>query len=195
MAPARSANAEDVAKEWEKLVEPALPKVQQKLRDNLLFDAIWDHVLDDRARRMLYRMTLLRVPWTWDLMPVLGEPDESPDVAEGTAERLRSTSLLEQVDLPVMGSEGRTGLVPYFTLHPATVQFITHASARMPLSVSTPTAASGNTWKPRPRPRPTSRRISRPGTTCSRRESTIGRTNFLEGHRIGCKVVAAFARG
>ena len=116
---------EGVAKEWNQLVEPALPRVQQKLRDDLLFDAIWDHVLDDRARRMLYRMTLLRRPWTWDLMPVLGEPEESPDVAEATAERLRSTSLLEQVDLPVMGSEGRTGLVRYFTLHPATAQFIT----------------------------------------------------------------------
>jgi hypothetical protein len=116
---------EGVTKEWNQLVEPALPKVQQKLRDNLLFNAIWDHVLDDRARRMLYRMTLLRVPWTWDLMAVLSEPDESPDVAEATTERLRSTSLLEQVDLPVMESEGRTGLVPYFTLHPATVQFIT----------------------------------------------------------------------
>ena len=116
---------EGVAKEWNQLVEPALPKVQQKLRDDLLFDAIWDHVLDDRARRMLYRMTLLRVLWTWDLLPVLGEPDEPPDVTEATAERLRSTSLLEQVDLPVMGSEGRIGLVRYFTLHPATVQFIT----------------------------------------------------------------------
>ena len=81
--------------------------------------------LDDRARRMLYRMTFLRVPWTWDLLPVLGEPDEPPDVTEATAERLRSTSLLEQVDLPVMGSEERIGLVRYFTLHPATVQFIT----------------------------------------------------------------------
>ena len=115
---------EGVAKEWNQLVEPALPRVQQKLHDDLLFDAIWDHVLDDRARRMLYRMTLLRMPWTWDVMPVLGEPDGSPDVAEATAERLRSTSLLEQVDLSVMGSEGRTGLVPYFTLHPATVRFI-----------------------------------------------------------------------
>ena len=116
---------EDVAKEWNQLVEPALPKVQQKLRDDLLFDAIWDHVLDDRARRMLYRMTFLRVLWTWDLLPVLGEPDEPPDVTEATAERLRSTSLLEQVDLPEMGSEERIGLVRYFTLHPATVHFIT----------------------------------------------------------------------
>ena len=115
---------EGVAKEWNQLVEPALPKVQQKLRDDLLFDAIWDHVLDDRARRMLYRMTFLRVLWTWDLLPVLGEPDEPPEVTEATAERLGSTSLLEQVDLPVMGSEGRIGLVRYFTLHPATVQFI-----------------------------------------------------------------------
>ena len=38
-----------------------------KLRDDLLFDALWDRVLDDPARRMLYRMTLLRRPWEWDL--------------------------------------------------------------------------------------------------------------------------------
>ena len=44
------------------MVEPALPKVERKLRDNLLFDALWDRVLDDPARRMLYRMTLLPGP-------------------------------------------------------------------------------------------------------------------------------------
>ena len=102
MVSAQPADADDLDREWGTLVEKTLPKVQQKLRDDLLFDAIWDHVLDDRARRMLYRMTLLRRPWTWDLMPVLGKPDEPPKAAEATAKRLRSTSLLEQVDLPVM---------------------------------------------------------------------------------------------
>jgi len=115
---------EGVAKEWNQLVEPALPRVQQKLRDDLLFDAIWDHVLDDRARRMLYRMTLLRRPWEWDLMRELGEPEEPPDVAEATAERLRSTSLLEQVDLLVRGGDGRPAPVPHYTVHQATAEFI-----------------------------------------------------------------------
>src|SRR5271166_6455241 len=115
---------EGVAREWNQLVEPALPRVQQKLRDDLLFDAIWDHVLDDRARRMLYRMTLLRRPWEWDLMRELGEPEEPPEAAESTAERLRSTSLLEQVDLLVRGGDGRPAPVPHYTVHPATAEFI-----------------------------------------------------------------------
>jgi tetratricopeptide (TPR) repeat protein len=115
---------EGVAKEWNQLVEPALPKVQQKLRDNLLFDAIWDHVLDDRARRMLYRMTLLRRAWEWDLMRELGEPEEPPEAAEATAKRLQSTSLLEQVDLLVRGGDGRPAPVTRYTLHPATAEFI-----------------------------------------------------------------------
>ena len=115
---------EGVATEWNQLVEPALPRVQQKLHDDLLFDAIWDHVLDDRARRMLYRMTLLHRPWEWDLMRELGEPEEPPEAAEATAERLRSTSLLEQVDLLVRGGDGRPAPVTRYTLHPATAEFI-----------------------------------------------------------------------
>ena len=98
------------------------PESRQKLRDDLLFDAIWDHVLDDRARRMLYRMTLLRRPWEWDLMRELGEPEEPPEAAEATAERLRSTSLLEQVDLLVRGRDAAP--VRHYTIHPATAQFI-----------------------------------------------------------------------
>jgi tetratricopeptide (TPR) repeat protein len=73
---------------------------------------------------MLARMTLLRRPWAWDLMRELGEPDEPPETAEATAERHRGTSLLEQVDLPRKGPDGRPAQVPHFTLHPATRQFI-----------------------------------------------------------------------
>ncbi len=115
---------EDVRKEWERLVAPALPQVRRKLRDDLLFDALWDRVLDAPTRRMLYRMTLLRRPWEWDLMRELGEPDEPPTAAEATAERLLGTSLLEQVDLLVLGGDGRPALVPHYTLHPATAEFI-----------------------------------------------------------------------
>ena len=39
---------DDIAWEWKQLVEPALPKVDGKLRDDLLFDALWDRVLDSR---------------------------------------------------------------------------------------------------------------------------------------------------
>jgi len=55
----------DLEKEWETLIEPALPRVAKKLEDNLLLQAIWDRVLDERARRFLYRMTVLRAPADW----------------------------------------------------------------------------------------------------------------------------------
>ncbi len=115
----------ELDREWQQLVEPWLPQVQEKLRADLLLDAIWDRVLDDRARRMLFRMTLLRRPWEWDLMQHLGDPDETGEKAEATAERLRQTSLLEQVELFVQVEKGRFGTARRYTLHPATAQFIT----------------------------------------------------------------------
>ena len=111
--------ADDLEREWSELVEPALPRVETELWDNLLLAALWDRVLDDSARRMLFRMTLLRRPWEWDLVRELGEEGEPPGQAEETAGRLRRTSLLEQVDLLL-----KTGLVRHFTIHPATAQFV-----------------------------------------------------------------------
>ncbi|HEV8344941.1 MAG TPA: tetratricopeptide repeat protein [Vicinamibacterales bacterium] len=117
--------AEDAEREWKQLVQPALPRVRDKLRDDLLLEAIWDRVLDDRARRMLYRMTLLRRPWKWDVMKILGEPDEPPETAEATAEWLRRTSLLEQVELTIRIDRDRLETAMRYTLHPTTGQFIT----------------------------------------------------------------------
>jgi tetratricopeptide (TPR) repeat protein len=114
--------ADDLAREWSELVDPALPRVEAKLRDDLLLGAIWDRVLDDRARRMLFRMTLLRWPWERDLVPHLGEPEEAADVAEGTGQRLRRTSLLEAVDVRMTNGE----LIRHDTIHPATAQFVRH---------------------------------------------------------------------
>lgn len=118
----------ELDREWQHLVEPWLPQVQEKLRADLLLDAIWHRVLDDRSRRMLYRMTLLRRPWQWDLMQHLGEPDESPAEAEATADRLRQTSLLEQVELFVQFDDDRVSTARHYTLHPATADFITQQS-------------------------------------------------------------------
>ncbi len=69
---------------------------------------------------MLYRMTLLRRPWQWDLIAVLGDPADPSAAAETTAQRLRQTSLLEQVDLFVQVSKGQYGVRRHYTLHPAT---------------------------------------------------------------------------
>jgi len=113
----------DPEREWAALVEPALPKLQDKLRANLLLAVIWDRVLSDRERRMLYRMTLLRRPWAWALMAFLG--DEGDEAAFIVAEQLRRTSLLEQVELLIRQAEDGD-FVPrrHFVLHPETVRFI-----------------------------------------------------------------------
>ncbi len=111
-------------REWAELVEPALPKVRDKLRANLLLAQMWDRVLDDSERRMLYRMTLLRRPWAWSLMTVLGEEGEGEEAALATAARLRKTSLLEQMDLLLLNEDGDVSPIRHYTLHPATVQLI-----------------------------------------------------------------------
>ncbi|MCP4659412.1 MAG: tetratricopeptide repeat protein, partial [bacterium] len=110
--------------EGRELVEPALPQVQEKLWDDLLLGEIWERVLEDRARRMLFRMTLLRRPWGPEMNNVLGEPGEAEEKARETAERLRRTSLLEQVELWSAAGDGQGARVRHFTLHPATAHFI-----------------------------------------------------------------------
>ncbi|MCP4664472.1 MAG: tetratricopeptide repeat protein, partial [bacterium] len=116
--------AAELERERRELVEPALPRVREKLWDDLLLAEIWDRVLDDRAQRMLYRMTLLRVPWERELNLILGEPGEAEEQAGETAERLRRTSLLEQIELWRATGDGQAARVRHFTLHPATTQFI-----------------------------------------------------------------------
>ena len=115
---------EDPEGEWTALIAPVLPKVQDKLWANLLLGEMWDRVLDDHARRMLYRMTLLRRPWEWELMAVLGEEGEGEEATFETAERLRRTSLLEQVDLLWRQPDGKFKPTRHYTLHPATIQFV-----------------------------------------------------------------------
>jgi tetratricopeptide (TPR) repeat protein len=108
-------SADDLEREWAELVEPVLPQVRDKLWANLLLEAIWDHVLDDRMRRMLFRMTLLRRPWDWGLVAHLGDAGEDAATAEHTGEELCRTSLLETADV----GGGRR-----YTLHPATAAYI-----------------------------------------------------------------------
>ncbi len=43
----------DTIWEWENVVAPVLPAVEEKIEANLLLKAIWEKVLDDRMRRML----------------------------------------------------------------------------------------------------------------------------------------------
>ena len=108
-----------IEQEWEKLISPALPVVEEKLRQNLLLDAIWRNVLDDLCRRMLFRMTVLVRPWDVEMMTQLGEPGEDEAAAKATASRLRETSLLGQVQERLSG-----GWVTRFQIHPMTARFI-----------------------------------------------------------------------
>jgi tetratricopeptide (TPR) repeat protein len=109
------ATAEELEREWSELVGKALPGVRERLWANLLLEAIWDNVLDEPMRRMLFRMTRLRRPWQWGLMAQLGEPERDAATAEATAEALRRTSLLEETEL---------AQTPHYTLHPATAAYV-----------------------------------------------------------------------
>ncbi len=115
---------EESRREWDDLISPALPRVEKKLRDNLLLRQIWDNVLDNAARRMLYRMTVLRMPAEWELLLLLGEEGESEAAAEVTAKHLRDTSLLEQLELRVTVGKDKVGRVTEYVLHPTTKRFI-----------------------------------------------------------------------
>ncbi|WP_089935670.1 tetratricopeptide repeat protein [Candidatus Entotheonella palauensis] len=110
---------EAIRKEWEDLIASALPEAEAQLRSNLLLDAIWYRVLDDRCRRMLFRMTLLRRPWDWALMMQLGDADEAVEWREATAGKLRATSLVGEVQ-----ERREDRWVRLFQVHPATARFI-----------------------------------------------------------------------
>ena len=110
----------DPEKEWSLLVEPVLPKVRDQIWDDLLLNQIWQVVLDEPCRRMLYRMTLLRLPWDREMMEHLGEEEEPLSKSRKTADRLADTSLLEQLEC--RDSEGSPLLL--YALHPPTAEFV-----------------------------------------------------------------------
>ena len=123
---------EEIEQEWHELVSPCLPQVAEKLKDNLLLQALWERVLDEHARRFLYRMTELRQPAEWDVLELLGEPDEPAARALETAQHLRDTSLLEQVELRVSVSENQFAKRTHYTLHPETQRLIRDAYGDSP---------------------------------------------------------------
>ena len=90
---------------------------------DLLLATLWDRVLDARAQRMLFRMTLLRRPWDDGLLPYLADPEDDADVARRTAGTLSGTSLLEQVNLTVANRAGRSRR-PFYTVHAVTSVFV-----------------------------------------------------------------------
>ena len=99
--------------EWEKLVAPALPKLGERLSEDLLFAALWTRVLAPASQQLLVRATVLRLPAGWALLRVLtvAATDEEADNA---IRQLRDTSLLTEV--MEQGAEG--GLSRRFEVHP-----------------------------------------------------------------------------
>ena len=168
----------DLEREWAELVEPVLPRVQEKLWANLLLAEIWDRVLDERARRMLYRMTLLRRPWEWKLAAVLGE--------EGEGEKVRLSDRREAAQDFAAGGGGARRSPRAFTLHPATAQFV-HSRfgdnealrrvAHRRLGDYLEAEAQTSHW---------SRRASKQGIICSRLASTTKVLSCLARSRNGC---------
>lgn len=120
-----SSNEKAVVAEWEELVKPALPDVQERLESNLLLDAIWDRVLTDRARRMLYRMSLMRSAdrWSWYFVRFLGDEDIPTAEDEAIVSLLLRTSLLVVFDehahwMPAGVTER------FYGLHPSTLEYV-----------------------------------------------------------------------
>jgi tetratricopeptide (TPR) repeat protein len=122
-APPSVRDEEGCRQEWKQLVEPVLPKVQDEIWSDLLLAALWDRVLDERAQRMLFRMTLLRRPWEEGLLLHLGDPEDHAESARRTADTLEATSLLEQVTLTVKTRDERSRQ-PFYTVHAATAAFV-----------------------------------------------------------------------
>ena len=83
---------EAAGKEWERFVAPVLEATRQKLREDLLFDALWRRVLRPVDRRLLVRLTVLRRPAERDLARALADPAENGR----DLQRLRDSGLLEE---------------------------------------------------------------------------------------------------
>lgn len=121
----KAPNSQDTAateREWADLIAPVLPKVETRIWSDLLLDAIWENILDDPARRMLFRISLLRRPFEEDLIACLGEEDGTADDARRSAAVLGSTSLLEDCERIVPTSSGSVRR-RHLTVHASTASF------------------------------------------------------------------------
>ena len=63
-----ASNADRLEREWDEIIAPALPDVQELLWTDLLLKSIWETILGEGERRMLFRMILLRRPWDLELI-------------------------------------------------------------------------------------------------------------------------------
>jgi tetratricopeptide (TPR) repeat protein len=85
-------NEDMAAEEWARFVEPILEATQQKLQEDLLFEALWTRVLRPADRRLLVRLSVLRRPADRPLVDALADPaGKGQDLR-----RSRDTSLVEE---------------------------------------------------------------------------------------------------
>lgn len=109
-------------REWTDLIVPHLPNVDEKIWGDLLLGAIWDRILDEAARRMLFRISLLRRPFEEALTTSLGEEDQAADDPVKTAQVLASTSLLEECERMMTTQRGPVRR-RYLNIHASTASF------------------------------------------------------------------------
>jgi hypothetical protein len=74
------------------IIGQVLPGLDAKLSENLLFDALWDRVLDDPSRELLVRVGVLRRPGDRALLAALAEEGRGQAIG-----RLVKTGLLTEI--------------------------------------------------------------------------------------------------
>jgi hypothetical protein len=78
------------------IIGQVLPDLDAQLSENLLFDALWDRVLDDRSRELLVRAGVLRRPGNRALLAALagegGDEAISRPVKTGLITEIREPS-------------------------------------------------------------------------------------------------------
>ncbi len=95
--------------EQRQLIAQVLPELDARLSENLLFDALWDWVLDASSRELLVRAGVLRRPGNRGLLIAL-----AGDSGEEAVSRLVRTGLLTEIREP--RSEGGWSLT--YRVHP-----------------------------------------------------------------------------
>ncbi len=103
------------------IVGPALPGLEARLSENLLFEALWDQVLDVPARELLVRAGMLRRPGDRGLLVAL-----AGEGADAAISRLLRTGLLTEIREP--GVEG--GWIYTYEAHPTVSRLAGRRSAR-----------------------------------------------------------------
>jgi hypothetical protein len=79
------------------LVAPALPDLEDKLSDDLLFERLWTRDHDPPPRDLRMRATVLRRPASRGLAALHGDPA----TATAPIDRLRDASLLTEIVVPL----------------------------------------------------------------------------------------------